>query len=265
MPRYRRFLVTDRPARYSISDRLAGDPAQRLLAEPRIRRECELALRRWFAIYTPSCRMVRLVDGGWQLLVLCDPRRRIGRRELRRRAARLWPEPCRRPKCSGEWRRFRCRLFDLSALMKDLKGTLSRRVNRLLGRRGPLWAERFRTVLLDRASLRVYWSYLVEVAETPETVGVVEEKRRQSDAGWDRARRRQWGMRLRGLLAKRQWQEQVAVWEWGRVIGERGFVEYYTREDIRQRDLRWQLVPLGVADLWTIRGVGIPTNCHSSA
>jgi len=55
---------------------------------------------------------------------------------------------------------YRNRLFDISIFVKELKGRFAQRYNRLHGRYGVLWAERFKSVLLEGgealAALAVY-------------------------------------------------------------------------------------------------------------
>lgn len=69
--------------------------------------------------------------------------------ELKRRAALRWPRTQDQPKNQAQWDRFAERICDVSEFMKDLQSEITRQVNPLFKRRGPLWGGRFKNTILD--------------------------------------------------------------------------------------------------------------------
>jgi hypothetical protein len=70
-------------------------------------------------------------------------------RALREQLARLSEQPDGAEQCRRLLEPYRRRMFDLSIFLKELKGRFAQGFNRRHGRYGALWAERFKSVLLE--------------------------------------------------------------------------------------------------------------------
>lgn len=146
-------------ARYRVGSRTAGRRGWEPLGEDAVAAgELERRLLFYCGVY--RCRLVshQVLGDGVEAVVEFERPRRLSRRLLLEAARKLYGKRLgaeTRRWGKADWRRFARRLFDLSCLMRDLKGTFATWYNRRHRRRGPLWAERFKsTVLLDEAAFR---------------------------------------------------------------------------------------------------------------
>lgn len=234
MARERRMLIVDRKVSYVVSNRVQGQPDDGLLADPAAADLLKRQLGIYLRIYAIRCRALKIIDGGLRLHVEIDPRRRIGRRELLRRARRLWRHPEKKLKTASQRRRFRQRLISLSDFMRDVQGGWTRRYNRLHNRRGPMWTGRFHSTIVGAAAVALAIEFVQgEERGSPYCAA----GRGEASSGWDRSWRR-W-----------RWRERVEVWEWGRVVGSRELVEHCACRDRSRR--RWEVAAL-TPDLWTL-------------
>jgi hypothetical protein len=186
-----------------------------------------------------------LMGTHFHLVLLVRKAIRLGREELERRAALLWPRARDRPRTEEQWQRFNDRLFDLSAFMKDLQSRFTSEFNKRNERRGPLWDGRFKSSLLSPEAVLACLHYVefnpvaAFLAERPEDW--------VWSSAWTRASRSEpqpWPLtRLTGLAdpeAARRWfeesraqyaarrraREEEEDWMWlrGRVVGPEQFV-----------------------------------------
>ncbi len=234
MARAPRCLIVDRKASYIVSNRVNGQPDDETLADPEAASLLRQQLSTYFAVYAIRCKALKIIDGGLRMQVEVDPTRRIGRRELMRRAARLWPHPEEKLKTASDRRRFRQRLVSLSDFMRDVQGGWTRRFNHVHGRRGSMWAGRFHSTVLGKAAVAFAIEFVEGAAEDfPSCIG--------GRRGNSSCRERCW--------RRRRWRELVEIWEWARVVGDRDLVEHCA---LRDRDrFRWEIVPF-VPGLWTL-------------
>lgn len=247
MARKARLVCSQRPTHYVVSNRLAGDPQAGLLADEWSRNQFETTLRHFASIYTVRILTCAIGANGFRLLLEVNPQQRLSHAELERRQGKL-DRRQRTPLTRKEARLLRKRLGSLSDFMRDVGGVWARRYNRARGRRGPVWADRFHSVMLG-GGMAVEAAYLyveqqVEGWKTPE----------EAASGWDRSWRREDRERLRWLWLRRRWREVLPVWEWGRAVGERHFVEWCAARD--RPHCRWEVAALGVKDLWSLRPAG---------
>jgi putative transposase len=56
------------------------------------------------------------------------------------------------PSTDEQWERFRQRLFDVSELMRNIQSAFARWYNRTYDWRGRLWADRFKSVYLEKGN-----------------------------------------------------------------------------------------------------------------
>ncbi len=236
-------MGTNEISHYVVSNRLAGDPQSRILAEDWSRSLFERTLRHFASIYTVRVLCLAIGDAGFQIRLEVDRRQRLSHAELERRQGRLDGRK-RTPLTKKEARRLRQRLGSLSDFMRDVQSVWTRRYNRCVQRRGPMWAERFHSVLLGSwGAMRAAELFVRKRA------GVV--RLAEADSGWDRSWRREEVEMVDRLWLRRHWRELVPVWEWGRVVGDRRFVERCAARD--RGCLRWEAAELGMAGLWSLR------------
>jgi REP element-mobilizing transposase RayT len=154
MPRLPRLKISDRTVCYHVHNRLAGDLDSYLFKDnEEARRHFLEVVRRYTRAYVCDLVGSTVMDNHYHLVVRIHPRRPLSRKELERRAALLYDNPQQRPRSEAQWQRLQERLFDLSELMRNINGVFAQWYNRRYRRRGPLWADRFHSVLLaDRES-----------------------------------------------------------------------------------------------------------------
>lgn len=231
MARTRR-LVLDGKASYLVSNRLGGDPHDKVLADPQASGLLQEVLDKYLRVYAIRCTASQILEDGLRLQLEIDPQRRLRRRELYRRARRLWKNPEEKLKTAGQRRAFRRRLTSLSDFMRDVEAGWTRQYNRLWGRRGPMWTGRFHSTVLGRTA--VGWASEFVLGRHPlPAQGTAAE----ATSFWDRSWRR------------RRWRELVTVWEWGRVVGDLELAQWCAHQD-RDR-YQWVVVPL-MQGLWTL-------------
>jgi hypothetical protein len=142
-------------------------------------------------------------------------REMVGDEELLRRLRYLYDEPEWRsvsqtfrrlketaPRAAEEMRRrYKRRMFDLSAFMKELKVRFSRWYNRRHGRKGTLWEERFRSVVIEGAEpdhhrawgrswehpLSALWTVAAYIDLNPVRAGIVADPGRYRWSGYGAA------------------------------------------------------------------------------
>ena len=118
MARQPRFLISDQDTWYHLMSRVAGPrtwfPFQE---DPAAAEQFMRILLRYLSVY--GCELLDFVLMGnhFHLLVRFLAFRRLSLRELKRRAARLYPRPADRPQTPHQWRRFNRRLFSVSSFM----------------------------------------------------------------------------------------------------------------------------------------------------
>jgi hypothetical protein len=71
-----------------------------------------------------------------------------------------------------QWERFRQRLFDVSELMRNIQAAFARWYNRTYDRRGRFWADRFKSVYLEKGNAVLDCMLYVEL--NPVRAGLVE-------------------------------------------------------------------------------------------
>lgn len=247
MPRKARLASSKQPTHYVVSNRLAGEIHTGILSEPLARAEFEETLRHFASIYTVRILCCSIGSTGYRMELEVDPQLRLSHAELERRQGRLDHRE-RTPLTRKQARKLRRRLGSLSDFLRDVQGVWARKYNRRVGRRGPLWADRFHSVMLGGWEAIGAAAIFVKRRGDPLAAQPAEG---EAASGWHRSWRREEMELLDRLWLRRHWKELVPVWEWGRAVGGRGFVERCARQD-RGR-YRWEVAELGVRGLWALR------------
>jgi hypothetical protein len=247
MPRKARLVCPKRRTHYVVSNRLAGETHTGVLSEPRARAEFEKNLWHFASIYTVRILCCSIGSTGFRMELEVDPQQRLSHAELERRQGRL-DHRDRTPLTRKQARKLRRRLGSLSEFMRDVQGVWSRQYNRRTGRRGPMWAERFHSVMLGGWEAIGAAAIFVRRRGDPLATQPAEG---EAASGWHRSWRREEMESLDRLWLRRHWRELVPVWEWGRAVGDRRFVERCARRDHGR--CRWEVAELGIRGLWSLR------------
>lgn len=170
MARMPREYDSTRPNWQHVCNRVAGPPDWfPLVSESGEPNEAGWALIRLFQSLTRVyfCRRAALVVTGnhYHAVLHFEAERRVGRKELLRRAQLLMGEQRAKKELSGwsclQWKRFAKRLFQMPDMMHDLGGAFARLCNDAWGRRGPLWISRYKnTELLDLKAVQESLLYI---------------------------------------------------------------------------------------------------------
>ena len=173
MARQPRFVISDRDTWYHLMSRVAGPrswyPFQ---DDPEAAQQFVRILIHYLSVYCGDLLDFVLMGNHFHLLVRFLAYRRLSQRELQRRAARLYPRPADRPQTPRQWRQFNRRLFSVSSFMHDVKQQMAQWYNRRFERRGPLFSDRFQSVLLG--DHQAVLNCLLYIALNPVRAGLVQ-------------------------------------------------------------------------------------------
>ena len=149
MPRVSRMVVTDsgQKAAYHVISRTALDGLPFKKAE---KDELVRIIQRFSAIYAVEVLGFAIMGNHFHLLVEVSPGTMVSDDEVRRRFQLLYGEEAEFPE--GRLCDFRERFSSLSAYMKDIKQTFSNFYNKRKKRKGTLWGERFKSVIVEQGN-----------------------------------------------------------------------------------------------------------------
>lgn len=182
MARLPRIKDTEERAWYHICARVAGGLDWYPFDNPFIRQKLLALIKRYLAVFCCEAAAFCLMGNHYHLVLCFEPFRLLEKEELHRRASLIYRDPDRVLLTEEHWRRFNERIFDLSELMRVIQSEFAKWYNRTSGRRGALWAERFKSVLLERGESVVDAILYVEL--NPVRAGLVE---RPEDWQWSSA------------------------------------------------------------------------------
>jgi REP element-mobilizing transposase RayT len=123
--------------------------------EDRIARQKLLeTIRKYLAVYCCDAAAFCLMGNHYHLVVRFLPFRILPPEELDRRARLLYRDPDQVLRSRRQWQRFNRRIFDVSEFMRNVQQSYTKWYNRRYQRRGALWGERFKSVILgEEASI----------------------------------------------------------------------------------------------------------------
>jgi len=181
MPRLPRLKPQGREQSYHLSNRLAGAPDGYPLQQPGAREKFLQILLSYAEVYFCLIAAFAIMGNHYHVLVQFEAFRILTRVELRRIAETLYKGRLIKPYLfwgPAQWRRFNRRLFDVSELMRNVESDYARWHNREFGRKGQLWADRFKSNLLEsRRSLQAVALYIELNPLRARMVGRVEQYR----------------------------------------------------------------------------------------
>jgi len=152
MPRLPRLKPRDRDQSYHLYNRVAGEPGLFPLQQPGAREKLLEILLFYAGIYFCVLAAFAIMGNHYHALAQFEAFRILTRVELRRIAEELYRGRWFKPYLfwgPAQWRRFNRRLFDVSEFMRNVESDYAKWHNSTYGRKGQLWADRFKSNLLE--------------------------------------------------------------------------------------------------------------------
>lgn len=151
MARQARVKAGVQPAWYHIRGRTSRYNGEYPLGRRGARRQLQRLIRRYSEAYFCQVSAFTLMGNHSHMVLRFDAPGEVEPEDLRRRALLLYPG---REKSVDRWQeeaweRLRCRLFDVSELMRNIQGQFGSWFNREFDRRGHFWGSRFDSSLLE--------------------------------------------------------------------------------------------------------------------
>lgn len=146
-------------------NRISGYPGEYPLHDPVAEAGFISRLRALVRMFRVQCAGFALMGNHFHLVLFAERSRRLSRRKLERHAKARWGSLWKlrtRFWSEARWERFNDSVFDLSLFMKELQGPFATWFNKVFGRRGRLWGDRFKSLSLnnDLAAVRELLAYV---------------------------------------------------------------------------------------------------------
>ena len=192
LARLSRIKILDETAWYHVCARVAGWLDWYPLDDPAAREELQKLIKKYLEVFCCEAAAFCLMGNHYHLVLCFQPFKILSREELHKRAKILYRNPEIVLLSDRHWERFNHRIFDLSEFMRSLQAEYARWYNKNHHRRGALWSERFKSVLLENGESVLDAVLYVEL--NPVRAGLIE---RPEDWRWSSASHR--------FLDKDQW------------------------------------------------------------
>ncbi|HHQ49025.1 MAG TPA: hypothetical protein ENK19_09120, partial [Acidobacteria bacterium] len=175
MARVARFKISGAEAWYHVHSHISGCRGEFPLSEKAVTRRLIGLIEHFTSIYFCEVAAFCVMGNHYHLVVRFDAPRPVRREELEDRARTMYPGKRYSVATAGwtddHWEHYRRRLFDLSELMRNIQAAFARWYNRRRDRRGKLWADRFKSVVL--ADMQAVLDCMLYVDLNPVRAGVV--------------------------------------------------------------------------------------------
>ena len=157
MARQARIRAVDRPAWYHIYGHAAEYNGVYPLERKGARQELLRLIRKYTVAYFCGVSAYSLMGNHSHMVARFEAPREVDREELHHRALLLYPgrEKMLSRWMDEAWEQLRCRLFDVSELMRNIQGQFAEWLNLEFDRPGHFWAERFQSSILADGGLRL--------------------------------------------------------------------------------------------------------------
>ncbi len=150
MARTSRMVVSEEKAAYHVMSRTALDGLPFGAVE---KDEFVRIIKRVSKIYFSDVLGFAVMDNHFHILVMMHPGEAYSDEDIKARFAALYGEDA--PFPVGRISYFRAKWSSLSEFVREIKQTFSRYYNRRKKRRGTLWGERFKSVIVERGETLV--------------------------------------------------------------------------------------------------------------
>ncbi|WP_217640388.1 transposase [Desulfoluna spongiiphila] len=176
MPRTPRMVVTDsgQKAAYHVISRTALDglPFGKVEKDALVR-----IIKRFSAVYCVDVLGFAIMGNHFHLLVEVSPGDMVSDDDIRKRFQLLYGKAAEFPE--GRLEAYRDRFCSLSAYIKDIKQRFSCNFNQRKNRKGTLWGERFKSVLVEQGNTLIHCLAYIDL--NPVRAGIV---KRPEDYRW---------------------------------------------------------------------------------
>lgn len=152
MARIPRIKRKDQGGAFHLYNRIPGDGESYPLADAEARRKFLSILFFYSRIYCCLLAAWAVLSNHWHAVAQFEIFRELPRAELRAIAKRLYADRIFKPYLfwrAKQWRKFNHRLFDVSEFMRNVESDFAVWYNGRYGRKGRLWADRFKSTLLE--------------------------------------------------------------------------------------------------------------------
>ncbi|HHQ48429.1 MAG TPA: hypothetical protein ENK19_06040, partial [Acidobacteria bacterium] len=176
MARIARFKITGAEAWYHVHSHISGHRGSFPLSEKAVTRRLVGLIEHFTSIYFCEVAALCVMGNHYHLVVRFVAPRPVRREELEARARVMYPGKRYDMATGGwtddDWERYRRRLFDLSEYMRNVQAGFARWYNDSFDRRGKLWADRFKSVVLG--DMQAVLDCMLYVDLNPVRAGLVE-------------------------------------------------------------------------------------------
>ncbi len=204
MARMARIKMDGEAAAYHLYGRMAGVKGEYPLTKPLCRKTLIDLIKHYSRGYCCEVAAYSVMGTHYHLVVQFEGYRTLSPDELRERALLLYPNSAKDldewPQI--KWDRLQARLFDVSEFMRNLHSAFGRFYNKSCRRHGRVWADRFKSTLLE--DTRALMDCMLYVELNPMRAGLVTrpEEWKGSSIGLREAGLDEWLMPLTALFDK---------------------------------------------------------------
>jgi putative transposase len=165
MARMPRIKCKDQGGTFHLYNRIPGDSEHYPMADAEARRKFLSILFFYSRVYCCLLLAWAVLSNHWHAVAKFEAFRELPRAELREIAKRLYKGRLNKPYLlwvtKKQWSTFNHRLFDVSEFMRNVNSDYGVWYNSRYGRKGRLWADRFKSTLLKSpASVRAAVLYV---------------------------------------------------------------------------------------------------------
>ncbi len=165
----RKYVVDQKGGFFHVVNRISGYPDDFPLQKTRVTGEFISRLQYALGRCCIHCAEFALMGNHFHLILFAEEFRKLSRRKLERFAGARWGKLWKlrtRFWSDQRWEKFNQELFDLSGFMRDFQGPFTTWFNKVSGRRGHLWAHRFKCLALAH-NLSAVQEEMIYVALNP--------------------------------------------------------------------------------------------------
>ena len=172
----RKYIVNRKGGFFHVLNRISGYPEEYPLQRPPVSRHFIRRLKYALGRSCIHCAEFVLMGNHFHLVLFAEQFRKLSRRKLERFAQARWGKLWKLRTCcwsDQRWERLNLELFDLSGFMRDFQGPFTTWFNKSFGRRGRLWADRFKCLALTD-NLTAVREEMMYVALNPVRAGLTD-------------------------------------------------------------------------------------------
>jgi REP element-mobilizing transposase RayT len=156
MARLARLKISDTEAWYHLYSRISGAKDDYSLSNPLVERKLIDMVSHFSSAYFCEVASFCVLGNHYHMVIRFDAPREVDFAELEARAEILYPSGSSQRAITywddTKWEHFKDRLFNVSEFMRSFQSAFARWYNHSFDRRGRFWADRFKSVYLEKLS-----------------------------------------------------------------------------------------------------------------